>query len=291
MKSGRNRWWLRICIVVLAALVLTAVALAANDVQDDGEMTRITIASEDGRDSRDASVSADGTLIAFQSDSDFLGQGIAGTQFEIWLHDTSTMTHTRVTTATDALRDSFSPRLSADGSTLIFYSDADFLSQAIPDNQNEVWVYDVDEATMTRLTTASHANRDSWSESVNADGTVVAFVSDSDFLSQGIEDDQVEVWLYDTSTLTYTRVTTASEIGRESYYPRLDGAGSLVAFSSDSDFLGQGIEDEQSEIWLYDVSSKNLTRVTYAPNSSRGSFAPSLSADGTMLTFNPACLR
>ena len=64
MKSGRNRWWLRICNVVLAALVLTAVALAANDVQDDGEMTRITIASEDGRDSRDASVSADGIIVA-----------------------------------------------------------------------------------------------------------------------------------------------------------------------------------------------------------------------------------
>lgn len=285
MKPRWNRLWPIVCIVVLAAMLWAAVTLAFTEVQNDTAKTRVTVASDASRDSQVASVCADGGLVAFHSDSDLLGQGIPDNQFEIWLYDTTTLTHTRVTTATDTNRDSFSPKLSADGTTLLFYSDADFLSEGMTDNQNEVWLYDVNHTTYTRITTASDGDRRSWSESLSADGTLVAFTSDSDLLGQGIIDEQIEVWLYDTATLTYTRVTTASDVERQSYHPRLNGGGSLLTFSSDSDFLGEGIEDEQSEIWLYDVLTGILTRVTYAPDSSRASYAPSLSADGAWLTF------
>ena len=280
-----NQRWLYIIAVILTAMVLSVTAMAFAVKQEAIEKTRLTVASDDNRDSKHASINADGTLVAFYSDSDLLGQGIPDDQNEIWLYDMATVTHTRITTATYADRDSFAPRLSADGSTLVFYSDADFLSEGIADNQNEVWSYNVNLKDYTRITTASDQDRDSWDISVNANGTVIVFGSDSDLLGQGIPDNQNELWLYDTATMTYTRVTTASNHDRGSSLPHLNAEGTLVAFSSDSDFLGQGIEDEQSEIWLYDVNSSSLTRVTYAPDSSRGSYAPNLSANGTLLTF------
>ena len=80
------------------------------------------------------------------------------------------------------------------------------------------------------------------------------------------------------------RLTMASDDSRDSRYASISADGTLVAFSSDSDLLGQGIEDEQSEIWLYDVNSGNLTRVTNAPDSSRDSYTPNLSAVGEIFS-------
>ena len=50
--------------------------------------------------------------------------------------------------------------------------------------------------TYTRVTSASHANRDSWEPSLDGDGTVGAFKSDSDLLDEGIANSVFEIWLW-----------------------------------------------------------------------------------------------
>lgn len=235
-------------------------------------VTRVTTASGASgfRDSFNPSLSADGTKIAFNSESDFLSQGIPQNQSEIWLYDTATMTVTRVTTASGTgSRSSFTPRLSADKMKITFISDSDFLNQGIPDEQYEVWLYDTATMTVTRVTTASDGNRDSGfagSLDINMDGSKLAFVSDSDFLGQGIPDAQREIWLYDTATMTVTRITTASDGNRSSFDPSLNADGTKLAFKSDSDLLGQGIEQFQFEIWLYDASPLQVIATNPAGN-------------------------
>ncbi len=248
--------------------------------------TRVTSASDANRDSWAPSLSGNGTFVAFQSDSDLLNEGRPEYVYEIWLYDTATLTYTRVTSASDASRDGFNPSLSGDRTVVAFRSDSDLLNEGISDNVYEIWLYDTATLTYTRVTSASHANRDSSVSSVNGDGTVVAFRSDSDFLNEGIADEQWEIWLYDTSTLTYTRVTSASHANRDSYGPSLSGDGTVVAFESDSDLLNEGIADEQYEIWLYDTATLTFTRVTSASDANRASWAPSLSGDGTVVAFN-----
>ena len=49
---------------------------------------------------------------------------------------------------------------------------------------------------------------DSYDPDINGDGTKIVFESDSDFLGECILDNQFEIWLYDTVSMTYTRVTT-----------------------------------------------------------------------------------
>jgi Tol biopolymer transport system component len=61
-----------------------------------------------------------------------------------------------------------------------------------------------------------------------------------------------EIWLYDTATMTYTRVTSASDANRDSSGPNLSGDGTVVAFQSDSDFLNEGRPDGVYEIWLWE---------------------------------------
>jgi Tol biopolymer transport system component len=247
--------------------------------------TRVTSASDGLRNSFWLSLSGDGTVVAFTSDSDFLSEGRPDNVMEIWLYDTVAMTYTRVTSASDGLRNSMYPSLNGDGTVVAFYSDSDLLNEGIPDGVNEVWLYDTATMTFTRVTSASDGNRDSGEPSLSADGTVVAFPSDSDLLNEGRPDDVWEIWLYDTVAMTYTRVTSASDGLRDSTNPSLSADGTVVALTSDSDFLNEGRPDDVNEIWLYDTVAMTYTRVTSASDSLRDSTAPSLNRNGTVVAF------
>jgi Tol biopolymer transport system component len=87
---------------------------------------------------------------------------------------------------------------------------------------------------LIRVTRASDGDRYSYYPSLNADGTVVAFCSDSDLLNENRPVDAMEIWLYDTKTTTYTRVTSASHAYRDSWSPSLSSDGTIVAFDSDT---------------------------------------------------------
>lgn len=251
-------------------------------------LTRITTASNSTeRDSYVGNLTSDGTKIALRSDSDFLGQGIADDQSEIWLYDTTAMTVTRITTASDSSRKSSGPNISADGTKIVFSSNSDFLGQGIPVSQSEIWLYDTATMTVTRITTASHSNRTSFGPSINADGTRIAFGSNSDFFGQGIALMQYEIWLYDTATMTLTRITTATHSNVPvSDTPQINGDGTKIVFFGNSDLLGQGIPSNQFEVWLYDTTTMTHTRITTSSDSpNRSSSSPSISADGTKIAF------
>lgn len=94
---------------------------------------------------------------------------------------------------------------------------------------------------LTRVTTASPTHRDNGFPSINANGSKVVFMSDSDFFNQGIGTLATEIWLYDTKTLTLTRLTTNTGSSyRQSLLPSISADGSKIAFQSDSDFFGPG---------------------------------------------------
>ena len=243
-------------------------------------LTRITTGSS-GRESRSPSISSDGTKIAFYSDADLLGQGIPQYQDEIWLYDTATMTLMRVTTGSIG-RYSYGASINSDGTKIAFRSSVDFLDQGIPQSQYEIWLYDTATMTFTRVTTGN-SGRYSYGPSISGDGSKIAFYSDADFLGQGIPQGQMEIWLYDTATMTLTRVTTGSSDGA-SRNPSINSDGTKIAFSSDTDFLGQGVLDDQDEIWLYDTATMTLIQVTTG-SIGRESRYPSINSDGNRIAF------
>lgn len=255
-------------------------------------VTRITTASHSDRGSSMPSINADGTKIAFVSDSDFLGQNIPNDQDEIWLYDTNAMTVTRITTASHSDRDSGDDRhghgpglsLSGDGTKIAFVSDSDFLGQNIPAGQVEIWLYNTNTMTVTRITTASDTAVDkvSFLPTLGYSGTKVAFISYSDFLDQGIQEDRPNVWIYNTNTMTYTRVTTPTNF-RSSWDPSLSADETKLAFMSDYDLLGHGDVD-LTEIWRYDLETQKLTRLTWG--NGRSSEAPSINANGNVIAFH-----
>jgi Tol biopolymer transport system component len=195
----------------------------------------------------------------------------------------------QITTASDDSRWSYRPRVSADGTKIVFASDSDFLDQGIPDQQFEIWSFDTVTMKLTRLTRATDSARSSGAPSVSADGTRVAFVSDADFLGEGLPDGNSSIWLYDTRTMSYTRLATALdnwwEYRRTVGAPAISGDGSRVAFHSNSPLLGQDLRRYSAEIWLYDTATMTLTRATTASQDYRSSVSPSLNGDGTRIAF------
>ncbi|HEX2907068.1 MAG TPA: hypothetical protein VHO69_09430 [Phototrophicaceae bacterium] len=106
-----------------------------------GETNRVSIASngvEANGLSRNASISADGRLIAFESKASNLVSGDTNDRFDIFIHDRQTGRTVRVSLSSDGNQgngDSFSPVLSADGQWIAFESHADNL---VPHDTNEV---------------------------------------------------------------------------------------------------------------------------------------------------------
>ena len=277
-------------LVPAIALVIVIVGLSQAQAQQgtvqlpaNGVLTRITNASGAGRESLVPSISGDGSKIAFISDSDFLGHGIPAQQYEVWLYDTTSQQLTQVTTSTHPTRYSSTPHISADGSKLAFASDADFVNEGIPDDQQEIWLYDVISGTLSRVTTASHSGRDSLAPNLNADATKLAFFSDSDFLAESIPAGQREIWVFDVLSGTLNHVTKSPFSDRMSVTPRMNADGKRIAFASDSDFLGEGIAKEDVNIWLYDADTMTVTRISSVTTAV--SYWPNISADGTRIAY------
>lgn len=183
-------------IAVIGGMVVLGLLLLGSGALREGEgLVRLTIASDSNRKSYRPSLSADGRLVAFHSESDFLNEGIADEEWHIWLADTETGEFTRVTGPVGTDRRSNWARLSADGTTLAFTSDGDFLGTGVSKEDREIWLYEIASRSFTQVTQASHTYRKSDNAAVSADGTVIAFQSDSDFHDEGIAGHRVEIWL------------------------------------------------------------------------------------------------
>jgi Tol biopolymer transport system component len=228
-------------------------------------------------------MSGDGRLIVFQSQSDLAGQKIPAKTTEIWMYDVTARRFTRITTSPEPGRQSMNPAISADGSTVVFDSDADLLNEGVPVGQQEIWSYSV-AAGRTRRLTRGGARAISARPATNADGSIVAFYSNVAFDGDGTAGKSRDIWLLTPASSTPIRVTR-SEPGRRVDRPALDAAGHTLVFESDAVLAGHQVPPGQIEIWMYDVRGQSLKRITDAADPSRVSQAPSISADGRKVVF------
>ncbi len=229
-----------------------------------------------------ATIDREGTKIAFYSNVDLLNDGLGGNQHQIWLYNTATMTYTRVTTSSDTDRRSVSPLINRDSTTILFSSNSDLLGENLGSSDYYLWLYDISTTAYTRLARISQYGN----YTINTDGTIVAFESKYDLLNQGVAEDRTQIWLYDTNSLTYTRITTPTTANESSNYPSISGDGTQIAFVSGADFLDTSIVGAPDEVWLYDTTTLTYTRVTSSVTQpyNRNGF-PMISEDGQRIVF------
>jgi len=237
-----------------------------------GIFTQIT--DETSGNSSSPSINADGTRIAFSSTADINGGNPDGNR-EIYLFDTTTGIFTQITDETSG--NSSSPSINADGTRIAFSSTAD-INGGNPEGNSEIYLFDTATGIITQIT--DETSGDSFSPSINADGTRIAFSSRAN-INGGNPDGNSEIYLFDTTTGIITQIT--DETSGNSSSPSINADGTRIAFSSRANING-GNPDGNSEIYLFDTATGIITQIT--DETSGDSFDPSINADGTRIAFD-----
>lgn len=222
------------------------------------QLTDVTAFGTGTRRVNDVSLDVDGSRAAFWSDGDFLNEGRADDDFELWLWDSvgGLSRLTDVTAASASGRDvsNCTPIISDDGTRIAFCSDADFFNEGRGDNDWEIWLWD-ESTGLSRITNAvAHGgmDRDSFNAWISGDGSTIVFRSDADLLNEGIADGQFEVYTYDIASDTLTRISSSSDgANRSTWNPSVDRTGAHVVFSSDSEMNGESIPVGDNELWIW----------------------------------------
>lgn len=183
-----------------------------------------------------AGVSHDGGRLAFESDADLTGEN-PDHSYEAFLIDTSGGVVTQVTDQEGAPSgvESMNPQ----GSRVLIRSSHDLTGENADENQ-ELYLYRVPTGRLVQLThsTGTSINR---SADLSADGTRVAFHSDADYTGEN-PDRNLEVFLYDLASRSYTQVTNTSGAQQETIVD-ISGDGRRLVFGSNLDLTGSHADD------------------------------------------------
>ncbi len=231
-----------------------------------GQTTRVSIGTGGAQgfgNSRYPSISADGRFVVFESDAvlaDNDGNGFT----DVYLHDRATATTTLVTPSSDC--PSRNPELSADGRWIAFYSRASLLPGDPPETE-DVYLYDAQSGTYTRVTSALSGEADLFGDvDISGGGEIVAFAA-------RVSGAAPEPHIYRRAAGTL-----------ESVAPR----GGFVELPAGGEFLVYS-----GGILLQQVTLQNLstgTEVIVSSNANgvpgnRTAWLPAVSADGRFVSF------
>ncbi|MHB9111748.1 MAG: TolB family protein [Thermoleophilia bacterium] len=220
----------------------------------------------------------------------------------------TTETQTRTTIPPDVQGDAAStnPDISADGRFLVFKSDATNLVVGSTNGARTIYIRDTQTGVTTRVSSDSagvNGNKDSDNPAISADGRFVAFDSIATNLVPGDTGSQCvstsgtnincpDVFIKNLES-GETRLVSAASAGepgnRESQQPAISAAGRFVAFRSVASNLVQGDTNGKADVFLKDMQTGEVTRVSVSAEGAEGSDdseQPAISADGRYVAFN-----
>lgn len=152
--------------------------------------------------------------------------------------------------------DSDQPRISGDGNLVTFRSEADFTGEN-PDNNSEIFVYNIEEDTYTQASNTTGGNCSS--PTLSPDGQFVVFDCNADVNGMpGNGFDQI--YMYELATGTITQITNANEDSEQAV---LNGLNNQIVFQSEADFTGQNPINED-QMFLYDINSGTFKQITFS---------------------------
>ncbi len=233
-------------------------------------------------------------------------QGLTGTAFVIWnspndapvISDAgATISVSRVSTSVSGAQgdsNSGRPTLSADGTKLLFSSDSGNLVAGDTNGASDIFIKDLVSGAIVRVSTNGsgvQGNGDSADAVFSPDGTKIAFHSSADNLVAGDTNGVSDIFVKDLTTGAVTRVSTnASGVqgNNVSQNAVFSSDGTKVAFQSSASNLVAGDTNAVLDIFVKDMASGAVTRVSTSTAGAQGNSYSSdavFSPDGTKLAF------
>jgi len=210
----------------------------------DHTTRRVSVSStgvEGNYGSSSSSISADGRVVAFESNASTLVGNDTNAQSDIFVRDRKSHGTRRVSvssTGTEANAYSRIPSVSADGRFIVYVSLATNLVGNDTNGAFDVFVRDRLNHTTKRVSVSSageEGDGSSASPSISADGRFVAFDSEASNLVGNDTNAQPDIFVRDRKSHRTRRVSvssTGTEANGSSGYPSVSADGRFVAFHS-----------------------------------------------------------
>src|SRR3982751_756800 len=261
----------RTLAVLLLLCVVLSVTLWPEATQSDALLRRITNTPETAINLNPA-ISGNGKRIAFESSEDLTNTGGASGfhSFQVDLNNIP-ISFERI-----ALSRTVAPGISQDGSRIAFASTSDPLGRNA-DGNSEIFI--CDGGVLWQITETQPRSDDtriqdgSFQPSLTDDGKFIAFSSNRNFTNQN-GDNNLEAFLYDTTTKTFTQITNSSGTAGVSNV-KISGDATHVAYVRDDRDLV--LYTRQTNAVLVIASNANNLSITNGR---------SISDDGTRVVYS-----
>ena len=219
----------------------------------------------------------------------------------IFLHDRLTGTTERIdltSTGEKGNSGSYQPSISADGRHVAFLSTSNNLVPNDNNGQTDIFVRHLDSGQTELVSISSSGNQDNQyavlsAPAVSTTGRYVAFSSTSTKLVPDDTNGVSDVFVRDTQNGTTIRASVSNSGSQAnsksgSFDPSISSDGNHVLFDSVATNLVPNDTNGSYDIFVRDIQASTTTRVSIAQDGSQGnsgSFAGSISTDGTFATF------
>ena len=246
-------------------------------------------------DSYEASISADGRLVAFESYGNLVSED---TDFwNIFIRDRGTGQTELISKSSEGApvnNGSDDPSISADGRCVAFASGASNMVSGDTNERGDIFVYDRQTGQMERVSVASDGAQSddwSWKPSISADGRFVVFASHASNLVSGDTNYYEDVFVHDRQTGQTRRVSISSDGTQADYWseaPAISADGRFVAFMSDADNLVSNDTNIDVDIFVHDLQTGQTERVSVTSDGAQGdgnSLDPTISAAGQFVAY------
>lgn len=171
------------------------------------------------------------------------------------------------------------PHISADGSTVVFITQASNIAPDGPQGQYRVIRYRLSRPTVIEAIAASH--EDFATPRVSADGRRIVFATDAS-LTGDDDNESTDVYIYDASTRELKRLLPNGIItSGPTYEPDISPDGRWVTFVSEAPEWGHG-SPQNPQAYLYNLDTGQIIWVS---NGVQRPANPSVSADGRSVAF------
>jgi Tol biopolymer transport system component len=274
------------------------------------EMVSVDSAGVAGKKgSGDVAISADGRLVAFESNSDNLVAGDRNGQYDVFVRDRSAGTTSLVSVNADGSqgdRLSITPFISEDGRFVAFFSRAkdfpDYCDDgASGDLEQGVWVKDLTTGELERADVDSDGLVadcvGGLPAGVSADGNLILFNAAGSY-DAGDDNGELDAYVRDRAAGTTERVSVGAKgvwPDPAQYASSLSPDGRFVAYQSRDGSIVEDDTNDEVDVFLFDRLTRITSRISIAsddtesPNWSRiflVSGGSVISADGRIIVFS-----
>lgn len=205
--------------------------------------------------SYEAMSSDGGETVAFVSEATNLTADIDNGKADIFVFASGV--YTNITAAAD--NNSYGPSISADGSKVVFWSEASNLVAGDTNGAADIFVYDVGSRSLTNITLGG--NGPSHGPVISADGSTIAFFSAAGNLTADPDNGETDIFVYDLGAGTMTNITPMGANG-DGTLPSLSADGSIIAFQSDATNMTPGDTNSYQDVFVYDRTAQTLVNLS-----------------------------